>query len=76
MLIKLSGGKVIDPAHNIDGVTRDIYIRDGRIVDAPEPGAKVDREYNLRGKLVMAGAIDLHTHIGGGKVNIARAMLP
>lgn len=76
MLIKLSGGKVIDPAHNINGVTRDIYIRDGRIVDAPEPGAKVDREYNLRGKLVMAGAIDLHTHIGGGKVNIARAMLP
>jgi formylmethanofuran dehydrogenase subunit A len=24
----------------------------------------------------MAGAIDLHTHIGGGKVNIARTMLP
>ena len=24
----------------------------------------------------MAGAIDLHTHIGGGKVNIARNMLP
>jgi len=24
----------------------------------------------------MAGAIDIHTHIGGGKVNIARAMLP
>jgi formylmethanofuran dehydrogenase subunit A len=24
----------------------------------------------------MAGAIDIHTHIGGGKVNIARMMLP
>ncbi len=24
----------------------------------------------------MAGAIDMHTHIGGGKVNIARTMLP
>ena len=24
----------------------------------------------------MAGAIDLHTHIGGGKVNLARALVP
>ena len=76
MLTRLTGGKVIDPAHGVDGVVRDIHIRDGRIVDAPEAGAKIDREYDLRGKLVMAGAIDLHTHIGGGKVNIARAMLP
>ena len=28
------------------------------------------------GCVVMAGGIDMHTHIGGGKVNIARAMLP
>lgn len=40
MLIKLTGGKVIDPAHKVDGVSRDIYIRDGHIVDAPEPGTK------------------------------------
>src|SRR3546814_18781657 len=30
----------------------------------------------MRNKIVMAGAIDMHTHIGGGKVNIARLMLP
>jgi len=24
----------------------------------------------------MAGAIDMHTHIGGGKVNLARMLLP
>jgi formylmethanofuran dehydrogenase subunit A len=54
---------------------RDIYVRDGRIV-AAEPQARVDQEYGLKGRVVMAGAIDPHTHIGGGKVTIARMMLP
>lgn len=76
MLIKLSGGKVYDPAHQIDGKVMDIYIRDGRIVSRPRDDETIDQTYNLRDKVVMAGAIDMHTHIGGGKVNIARMMLP
>lgn len=75
MLIKLTGGTVYDPAHGVNGEVRDIYIRDGRIVN--ESGeARIAQEYDVRGKIVMAGAIDMHTHIGGGKVNIARTMLP
>ncbi|MCB5184501.1 formylmethanofuran dehydrogenase subunit A [Methylobacillus gramineus] len=76
MLIKLTGGRVYDPAHNIDGRVMDIYVRDGRIVERPNDAETIDQEYDLRGKVVMAGAIDMHTHIGGGKVNIARLMLP
>ncbi|QPK62659.1 formylmethanofuran dehydrogenase subunit A [Methylomonas sp. LL1] len=76
MLIKLTGGTVYDPASGIDGQQQDIYIRDGRIVAPPTDGAPVDREYDLRGKVVMSGAIDMHTHIGGGKGNIARTLLP
>lgn len=76
MLIKLAGGKVYDPANAIDGEIRDIYMRDGEIVAAPSSGEAIHRTYALEGKIVMAGAIDLHTHIGGGKVNIARTMLP
>jgi formylmethanofuran dehydrogenase subunit A len=76
MLIKLTGGKIYDPAHGIDGKVMDIYIRDGRIVGRPGDGERFDQEYNLSGKVVMAGAIDMHTHIGGGKVNIARTLLP
>ncbi len=76
MLIKLTGGKVYDPAHGVDGQVRDIYVRDGRIVERPRDGEHIDQEYNLAGKVVMAGAIDMHTHIGGGKVNIARTLLP
>lgn len=75
MLIKLAGGTVYDPAHRVNGRVHDLYIQDGRIVDPPA-GAHVDQEYDLRGKVVMAGAIDMHTHIGGGKVNIARTLLP
>jgi formylmethanofuran dehydrogenase subunit A len=76
MLIKLTGGTVYDPAHGIDGKVMDIYIRDGRIVDRPRDGERIDQDHNLAGKVVMAGAIDMHTHIGGGKVNIARTLLP
>jgi formylmethanofuran dehydrogenase subunit A len=76
MLIKLTGGTIYDPAHGVDGKVMDLYVRDGRIVERPRDGEPVDQEYNLRGKVVMAGAIDMHTHIGGGKVNIARTLLP
>ena len=73
--IRLKGGRVYDPANGVDGEVRDICIRDGRIV-ALHPQDKVDTEYDLAGCVVMAGGIDLHTHIGGGKVNLARMMLP
>ncbi len=75
MLTKLSGGTVYDPANAINGQVRDVYIRDGRIIDAPGK-ARPDKEYDLRGKVVMAGAIDLHSHIGGGKVTIGRTLMP
>ena len=75
MLIKLTGGKVYDPANKVDGEVRDIYVADGRII-APAPEARIDKEYDLKGRIVMAGAIDPHTHIGGGKVTIARMLMP
>jgi formylmethanofuran dehydrogenase subunit A len=74
MLTKLTGGRVYDPANAINGEVGDIHVRDGRIVQ-PRPDEKVAQEYNLRGRVVMAGAIDPHTHIGGGKVTIGRMMM-
>lgn len=76
MLTRLKGGRIYDPANGANGVVRDIYIRDRRIVADPGDSARPDRDYDVSGKVVMAGAIDMHTHIGGGKVNIARALLP
>ncbi|KAF3983013.1 MAG: formylmethanofuran dehydrogenase subunit A [Methylococcales symbiont of Hymedesmia sp. n. MRB-2018] len=75
MLTKLTGGIVYDPANKVNGKKKDIYIEDGRIVSKPR-NVEPDQEYNIGGKIVMAGAIDLHTHIGGGKGNIARMLMP
>ncbi|MBL8884013.1 MAG: formylmethanofuran dehydrogenase subunit A [Hyphomicrobium sp.] len=75
MLIKLTGGKVYDPINGVDGEIRDIFIKDGRIV-TPDPSDKVGQEYPLHGRVVMAGGIDPHSHIGGGKVTIARMLMP
>ncbi len=76
MYTKLANGRVYDPAHGINGERRDLYIRDGLICPEPAAGARIGRRLDLKGRIVMAGAIDIHTHIGGGKVNLARMMLP
>lgn len=76
MLTRLKGGRVYDPENGIDGDVRDLYLRSGRIVAAPADPREANEVIDLSGRVVMAGAIDLHTHIGGGKVNIARMMLP
>jgi len=76
MLIKLTGGTVYDPASGIDGQVQTLYVQDGRFVKQPAADVKIDKEYDLKDKVVMSGAIDMHTHIGGGKGNIARMLIP
>jgi formylmethanofuran dehydrogenase subunit A len=72
--LRLRGGRVIDPTNGRDEVC-DLYVRDGRMVDlAPHEAAT--EEIDIGGCIVMAGGIDMHTHIGGGKVNLARMLLP
>ena len=76
MLSKLIGGILYDPAQKVNGELHDIFIRDGFIVCDPGPDAKFDEVFDIAGKVVMAGAIDIHTHIAGGNVNTARLLLP
>ena len=75
MLTRIKNGRIYDPANGVDGVVRDLYIKDERITDKPQGNAKVHESINADGLIVMAGGIDIHTHIGGGKVNIARMMM-
>ena len=75
MVIKLSGGKIYDPANKVSGEVRDVYVEDGKIVGAPADG-RVAQTYDVKGRVLMAGAIDPHTHIGGGKITIARMLIP
>lgn len=52
MLLKLTGGRIFDPAHDMNDVVRDIYIRDGRIVEKPVDG-RIDQEIDVTGKVIM-----------------------
>ncbi|MDA0657432.1 MAG: formylmethanofuran dehydrogenase subunit A [Planctomycetota bacterium] len=75
--LKIAGGYVYDPANNVDGQVRDIWICDGRIVDPPaDPLLRPARTINASGLIVMPGGVDMHCHIAGPKVNTARKMRP
>jgi formylmethanofuran dehydrogenase subunit A len=73
MLTRIAGGRIIDPANDRDEVG-DIWMGDGRIVEPPA-GAHAGAAYDAAGKIVMAGAIDIHSHIAGWNVNTARLLL-
>ena len=59
----------------INGERKDLYIVDDKIKNNLSDRDKLDQTYKLDDCIIMAGAIDIHTHIGGGKVNIARTMM-
>lgn len=60
--VMLRGGRVIDPANELDG-TFDIAIRDGTIAAVGKrlPG-RAKRTIDARGKIVTPGLIDFHCH--------------
>jgi len=74
-MIRLKGGRVIDPVHGRDA-TGDVFIDNGRIAAAGANGRKADQTYDVTGKIVMAGAVDIHSHIGGSNVTMARLLMP
>jgi formylmethanofuran dehydrogenase subunit A len=72
-MLRIAGGAVYDPMHGIDGEVRDVCLADGRIVaDLPSDAPAID----ARGMVVMAGGVDIHSHVAGGGVNIARRLVP
>jgi formylmethanofuran dehydrogenase subunit A len=74
--LRLEGGRVFDPINGVDGEVRDLWVEDGRIVAPPADGRPADEALDLRGRVVMPAGIDMHSPLGGGKVNVARMMLP
>src|SRR5262245_62678665 len=71
-MLRITGGKVYDPANNINGVVKDIVIDDGHIVASGEGGRTIDAS----GMIVFPGGVDIHTHVAGAALNCARAMTP
>lgn len=74
MITRLSGGRLLDPLQSAAELRTDLWIEDGRVIAAPGDGRAADRVYDVGDCLVMAGAIDIHSHIVGGKVNLGRLL--
>ena len=75
--IIIKNGTVYDPACGICGEKKDILISDGKIVEklsrANEKNAII---IDAKGKVVMPGGVDIHSHIAGAKVNMGRLFRP
>ena len=72
-MLRISGGKIYDPANGIDGAIKDLCIDDhGKFVDTVSGGRTID----ATGMIVFPGGVDVHTHVAGGAINFARAMTP
>src|SRR5690242_17267181 len=72
-MLRITGGKVYDPANGIDGEIKDLCIDDhGRFVPSVDGGRTID----ATGMIVFPGGVDVHTHVAGGAINFARAMTP
>ncbi len=70
----ITGGRVVDPDTKRDGIG-DVWLENGRIIDAPLNAQRYEH-IDATGCVVMAGAIDIHTHVAGANVSAARLLLP
>lgn len=61
-MIRIKGGRVIDPANGIDRKA-DVYIDGGRIVKPSSARGKRATVIEAKGKLVAPGLIDMHVHL-------------
>ena len=68
----IKNGFVFDPTQKINGDVKDVAIQDGKIVDKVAKPKVID----AKGMTVMAGALDIHAHVAGPKVNIGRIFRP
>ena len=74
MLTCIAGGRVVDPTTARDAIG-DVWLQDERVVERPADG-RADRRIDADGHVVMAGAIEVHSHIAGGNVILSRLLLP
>ncbi|MGF3497755.1 MAG: formylmethanofuran dehydrogenase subunit A [Methanolinea tarda] len=71
----IKNGFVFDPTQGIKGDKADIAVKDGKIVKSTEVSSKA-KTIDASGKTVMAGAVEIHAHIAGPKVNEGRNYRP
>lgn len=65
MKILLKGGRVIDPAQNLDG-QMDLLLENGKIAAIAEAVGSVPEDtrlLDLKGMILLPGLVDMHTHL-------------
>ena len=68
MKLRIKNSTVYDPANGVDGEKMDIFIAGGKIVDELKPEKIID----ATDKTVMAGGIDMHSHVATYGLNLTR----
>lgn len=62
-VVRISNGRVIDPAQNLDQVA-DLWIQDDRVLHVgTRPDLRADRTIVADGMIVCPGLIDMHVHL-------------
>ncbi|MBK7235381.1 MAG: formylmethanofuran dehydrogenase subunit A [Sterolibacteriaceae bacterium] len=72
-MLRIVNGRIYDPANGVDGEVRDVCVAGGKIVADVAPEA---RRLDASGLVIMPGGVDIHCHIAGAKVNLARKLQP
>ena len=73
-MLRIINGRIIDPVNRVDREIRDIFIRDQKIVEGPLPPET--ETIDAKGCVVMAGGVEIHSHVAGAKVNNGRILCP
>src|SRR5437867_5928898 len=71
-MLRITGGRVYDPANGIDGLVKDVCIVGGRVATEVEGGRSIDAS----GMVVLPGGVDIHTHVAGAALNLTRGLTP
>src|SRR5438309_10316046 len=62
-ILRITNGRVIDPAQNLDQIT-DLWVRGERIAGiGPQPRLQATQTLDAAGKIVCPGLIDMHVHL-------------
>ncbi|HZJ90036.1 MAG TPA: amidohydrolase family protein [Oscillospiraceae bacterium] len=69
-MLKISDARIFDPVNGKNGEYADLWIEDGKIIS--EPANFQGDVLDATGNIVMAGAIDIHSHICGYPLQLIR----
>jgi len=72
--IEIRNAEVYDPATKVSGDVMSVLIEEGRIVGKIK--SKKKTVIDAKGKVLMYGGVDVHTHVAGSAINSARLLRP